>query len=85
MLMMVLATSASALATSYVYESCAEMATQEEAQQLLEHPNYGFFDPVEDPLNLDPDSDSVACNNEGNLIGGPRGTGPQVVYSDLRL
>lgn len=68
MLTMVLVVTVPAVATSYVYGSCAEIPTQEEAQQILESSTYGIapYDP-EDPISLDPDGDGVACNNDGNL------------------
>ena len=72
MLVLVLAT-VPAFATSYVYGSCAEIPTQEEAQQILERPTYGIAfnptpgNPPQDLINLDPDGDGIACNNEGNF------------------
>jgi hypothetical protein len=75
MLAMVLATTVPALATSYVHGSCAEIPTQEEAQQALESSTYGIApnpipgNPTEDPIDLDPDGDGIACNDEGNFAG----------------
>jgi hypothetical protein len=72
-LAMVVAATVPSLATSYVYGSCAEIPTQEEAQQALESPTYGISpnpipgNPPEDPINLDPDGDGIACNNDGNF------------------
>lgn len=64
------AASPEAWATSYVYGSCAEMPTQELAQNTLDDPDYSIFSANGDELNLDPDGDGVACNNPGNLVGG---------------
>ena len=72
-LAIVSATTVPALATSFVYGSCAEIPSQEEAQQILESPTYGIApnpipsNPPEDPINLDPEGDGIACNNEGNF------------------
>ncbi|QIN80339.1 hypothetical protein GBA65_19475 [Rubrobacter marinus] len=69
----VLALAPAAGATSYVYGSCAEYPTQEEAQATLDSPAYGTNEgpgASTDPLNLDPDGDGVACNDEGNTVGG---------------
>ncbi len=61
-----------AAAASYAYGSCAEMPTQELAQETLDSPIYGTYDPpLGDPLNLDPDGDGIACNDVGNLVGEP--------------
>ena len=68
----VLATAIPALATTYAYGSCAEMPSQELAQQTLDDPLYGAYDPPPgDPLGLDPDGDGIACNDGGNLVGQP--------------
>lgn len=64
MLVMVLATAVPASATFWDYGSCADFVSQEEAQKVLEDPNYGHYDPAfvpppginpEDIYNLDPD------------------------------
>jgi hypothetical protein len=74
MLIMALAATVPALATSWAYGSCADIPTQVEAQQILDDPNYGYdpgLPPPQGPpvdfFNLDPDGDGVACNDEGNF------------------
>jgi hypothetical protein len=73
MLIMVLAVTVPAVATSWAYGSCADIPTQLEAQQILDHSNYGYdpaFPPQGPPVdffNLDPDADGMACNDEGNF------------------
>lgn len=57
-------------AISYAYGSCAEIPTQEMAQNTLDDPAYGMYGGDGDELNLDPDGDGVACNNPGNTVGG---------------
>ncbi len=70
---MVLSTAAPpALTATYAYGSYAEMPTQELAQETLDSPIYGTCDPPPgDPLNLGPDGDGVACNDEVTLVGQP--------------
>ena len=71
--LMLAGASPAAWATSYVYESCDQIPSQEEAQGTLDDPAYGTGEAPggpTDPLNLDPDGDGVACNNPGNLVGG---------------
>ena len=68
--MCVLALAPASWATSYAYGSCAEIPTQEMAQNTLDSPDYSTLGADEDELNLDPDGDGVACNNPGNLVGG---------------
>ena len=63
------AASPAAFATQYAYGSCAEMPTQELAQNTLDDPYYSIQNTAdEDELNLDPDGEGVACNNPGNLV-----------------
>ena len=64
------AASPAAFAISYSVSSCAEIETQEMAQNTLDDPAYGSYGGDGDELNLDPDGDGVACNNPGNLVGG---------------
>ena len=78
---------ASAASWDY-YGSCADIPTYAEAQQILDDPNYGYYpafppqgSPI-DSLNLDPDRDSLACNDEGNRTGDAQGFVLPVPFDD---
>lgn len=81
MLTMVAVAIVPASAASWDYGSCADIPTYAEAQQILDDPNYGYVPPLYrtpgnpgvDSLNLDPDGDSTACNDEGNRTGDAQG------------
>lgn len=80
--MCVLAITPAAGAATYAYGSCAEIPTQEMAQNTLDDPTYGTYGADKDELNLDPDGDGVACNNPGNLVGGDAPEEPECTTAE---
>ena len=66
-----------ALARSIGFATCADLDPAV-AQGTLEDPAYNLDIYEPDPLNLNPDGDGIACNNEGNYtMGGPDGEIPE--------